>query len=837
MPEAQRTKNWFQFNKGIDSESSELTMQDGFSTDEANYELLQDGSRKRRRAMTQEEGGASMTISSHDPTAGSSQSYVWRSAGSDSTKNFIVHRIGDTLYFTTDEDGGSASLHSENIDLTTLRLEGLTNSLADEPVDFSQGRGVLFIAGKYIFPTAIKYDPGTNTFSTEIIEIQIRDYEGIDDGVSIDEQVESGLAGAATLSDLQTSFADHYYNLLCRGWNVTDILDYENTITGTARFPAKQQWWVDGYYRQYGASIAEEDGTWAFDEVKMNAAIFGGTDAPLGSMIINVFDDTVGFKEISLNPAGTYTEITGGNLSAAVAGDPQYWDVTVTDASHTFNVGDTINWKAKPIMFLSGIPAGIPVVLGETSTVTDVSAGVSWTFQIISRSSIGVAGDAIFSNCSYWGFDPVARSSGTGPLEVAPTAIEFHGGRLFYAGIEDPTWSDYIFFSQVVSNPLNYKRCHTDADPTSRNFNQPVPTDGGYLIVPHLGKVRKMLSMNNSLLIFTDQGVWEIQGKGTFFDPTAYNVRKITESECGSPYSPIVIEDICVYTGPKGVYAIQPDRYTRQLEAQNISDDRIRTFWNKIGPTYEPRIATVYDDAKKRLIFFQPGTANQFENGALLTDNVPAIGTTSVFWILDFRIMAWYKYEFNQNTSSGSILHGFALTGQDGNDGKRKFKCVVQDSPTTCIICDMDDTGYQDFDGNVVKAVAMSAYDNINNMSRRKQAPIITVFSKRTETGYTLVDGEYLPVNPSSTTMTAYWDWTDDTVTGKVGSSNEVYRKVRNFSPSGPADSDGYPVVVTRNKVRGRGRVLQLRFESSAEADEDSHLLGYSIEYKVSRRK
>jgi hypothetical protein len=82
--------------------------------------------------------------------------------------------------------------------------------------------------------------------------------------------------------------------------------------------------------------------------------------------------------------------------------------------------------------------------------------------------------------------------------------------------------------------------------------------------------------------------------------------------------------------------------------------------------------------------------------------------------------------------------------------------------------------------------------------------------------------------------MTANWDWTDDNVSGKVSSKNQVYRHVRAFQPAGAGPyEDGYPVVVTRNKVRGRGRVLQLRFEG--EATKDTHILGFSTNYKVAR--
>lgn len=838
MPQANATKNYYQFNRGINSESSELTLEDGYSVDEANYELLVDGSRKRRRGLTQEASGGTITTSTVNMSTNTVQHYVWRSAGGDPTSNFIVHKIGDELFFTPDSDGGSASVHATSIDLGTLSFGGL--SMATEAIDMTQGRGVLFISGKNIYPTAVVYDPVGDSFSTTPIEIQIRDYEGIDDGVAIDTQVESGQAGAAVIADIQSGFPDHYYNLLTRGWSADSIIDYENNITGTARYPAKQQWWAKGWKRvDATAGVELSDGTYQFDAAKLDAEIFGGSDAPTGSMILNVFDDTYGFKEVSLDSSGTFTSITGGNLAATDGASK--WTVRVTDASHTFSVSDEVNWKDKPTMAYPGVPARIPIIFSETSTITAVSAGVYWEFEIFDFNEAYGWTDtlATFSNCSYWGVDPVARSNGTGPLTTGPTAIEFHGGRLWYAGIQDSPWNDYIFFSQVVRSEDNYKRCHTDADPTAPNFNSPVITDGGFIILENIGTVKKLLSMENSLLIFSDQGVWEISSQGSFFDPTNYKIRKITTAECGSAYSPILVEGTCIYTGPKGIYLIAPDQYTRQLEATNISDPVIRSKWNAITDTYEPYVKTMYDDAQKRVYFFTPGNAN------LLSGTGDNISTTdlgsslfTVVWIFDLRVGAFYKYEFNSNVHANAVCGGFVLTGQDSANGKRKAKFLVNKSTTTFIVCDFDEDEYQDFDGNSPVCQVISPHFNVGTYARRIQAPIITVFQKRTETGYTESGNGYAPVNESSTTMQARWDWSDDTVTGKLGASSQVYRHTRGFAPSGTGDVDGYPVVVTRNKVRGRGRALQLVFKGSISASPfDSHILGFTVDYKVSRRK
>lgn len=862
--EAQREKNYFQFNRGINTEQSELLLEDGFSADEANYELLTDGSRRRRRGLRQEASGGTVTVNSFNPSTDTSQAFKWRNAGGEPDKNFIVHKVGSTLYFTDDSDGGSASVRTESFDLDDYRVNN-TGDVDILAADFSQGRGYLFVATELTYPLWITYDAANDTFNDGTIKVQIRDYQDIEDGIPLDQEPASGRAGAATAAQLASDFPDHRYNMLNRGWTDDRLVQYENDIVGNT-YPAKVHSLIQAYELVADRSVAastEMEGTYSWDATKLNAHPHTGSSAPKGSMLLSIFNDTVGFKEVTVDGTGTTVAYTTGAASYA-AGPPETltatdivysdpgtgtWTVTVAEAGHSVVLGQSIRWVSgltPDIIKTSGSWSYRAFTCPEIVTVSAVNAGTDWSFEVTGNGlDFSTGGYSIQTAPERYGYTPVARSSGNGPATTAPRAIEFHAGRLWFAGMPDTEFADYIFYSQVVQKERNYNRCHTEADPTGWNFNSPVITDGGFLIVPNIGNVKKLLSLQDSLLVFSDQGIWEVRGQGTFFDPSNYVIRKITDAECGSAYAPILVEGVCVYTSPKGVYMIAPDQYTRQLTATNISDDRIREQWLAITPTYEPYIKTVYDDADKRLYFLQPGTANMSTSHITYTvgddPSEAAIGQCSVVWIYDLRVGAWYKYTFNQNTQANAIIHAFSLTGQDNASGRKKLKFAVQKSATTFIVCDFSEssgTGFQDFDGNTVASFVLSHYEGLNAHAHRKQAPIVTVYSKRTTTGYTATGNGLSAVNPSSTTMTAYWDWTDDAISKKIGTAQEVYRDVRGFVPSGATDVDGYPVVVTRNKVRGRGRVLQLKFAASTDASgEDSHILGYTVNYKVSRRK
>jgi hypothetical protein len=98
--------------------------------------------------------------------------------------------------------------------------------------------------------------------------------------------------------------------------------------------------------------------------------------------------------------------------------------------------------------------------------------------------------------------------------------------------------------------------------------------------------------------------------------------------------------------------------------------------------------------------------------------------------------------------------------------------------------------------------------------ARNKTGMYLTTYSKRTETG---LDNEGLPVNPSSIKMQLRWDFTDDYAAGKWAVPVEVYRQPRAYlgTPGDITFEDGYPLVISKSKMRGRGKAVQFKFSSS----------------------
>ena len=122
----------------------------------------------------------------------------------------------------------------------------------------------------------------------------------------------------------------------------------------------------------------------------------------------------------------------------------------------------------------------------------------------------------------------------------------------------------------------------------------------------------------------------------------------------------------------------------------------------------------------------------------------------------------------------------------------------------------------------------ITGYDISGDMMRKKQAIYLKVFCKRTEDYYLSPTSLRFP---SSCKVQSQWQWNNSTAQGKWGITFQTYR-FTNPTPANPvagmAFDYGDTVIVTKNKLRGRGDALSLYFQS--EQGKDMKLLGWGLE-------
>ena len=84
--------------------------------------------------------------------------------------------------------------------------------------------------------------------------------------------------------------------------------------------------------------------------------------------------------------------------------------------------------------------------------------------------------------------------------------------------------------------------------------------------------------------------------------------------------------------------------------------------------------------------------------------------------------------------------------------------------------------------------------------------------------------------NVNSCKMTSKWDFATSSSTGKHTAKQEIYRlnSLRMDNAGDDEDAYGFEVIETKTKIRGHGKALVLRFESSP--GKDFELLGWGLD-------
>lgn len=449
-------------------------------------------------------------------------------------------------------------------------------------------------------------------------------------------------------------------------------------------------------------------------------------------------------------------------------------------------------------------------------------------------------------------------------------SVATFAGRVFYgnqsfqlSGGDDnsPNLNTLIFFSQVVDFPNKLGNCYQEADLTNEFDPLLVATDGGFISIPEMAGVLKMVPTKESLIIFSETGVWEIKGDEGGFRATSFQVVKLSNIGAVNAESIIEAEDKVFYWSDGGIYVIVQDQTSFVKAAQNLSERTIQTFYLSISNVGKDNATGFYDETAKKVRWLYNDTSSY--------DGVTERHKYNRELVFDLILTAFYTNTIGEISGDSPYAAGFIkvpnFTADSFEDpivvnsdpvvvngdpvvitkdvrgrgaASVKYLTVVPRSGLTTqyTFSSFVNGAFADWvteDSTGVDAAAFLETGNITfgESARQKQVPVIVVHCQRTETGFTDIGGgDFDATNPSSCLMTAKWDFTDNAIANKQSTQTEVYRLKRNFIVQDASDEFvyGYEVISTRNKLRGRGRSVRLRFDSSAA--NDLHLLGWSID-------
>ena len=246
-----------------------------------------DGSVRRRPGIDVEKGFAlnlvnGAVLGKGDLETLAFNTFLWESVANSGTLNIVVVQVGLILQFYTQFGAISSNLLGE-LDLTSHVVD-----LSEAPLqtmNFAAGLGQLFVVSQHIKPLRIEYDG--STFTVTELGITIRDFDGLDDGLLIDERPDR-------------LFKSHYYNLLNQGWTDENISEFAGLSTSTnlcahsgdvgGVVAASGKDWPSNSDIMTVGIVVDSGGNLNFDPAFIREDFLGNTPAPKGHFILDAFD-------------------------------------------------------------------------------------------------------------------------------------------------------------------------------------------------------------------------------------------------------------------------------------------------------------------------------------------------------------------------------------------------------------------------------------------------------------------------------------------------------------------------------------------------------------------
>ena len=437
------------------------------------------------------------------------------------------------------------------------------------------------------------------------------------------------------------------------------------------------------------------------------------------------------------------------------------------------------------------------------------------------------------------------REGLTAEVETARfRTVAAYAGRVFFAGLDSAKNSGKVYFSRLTERMADVGNCYQVYDPTSEIISDLLDTDGGVVNIPDAHNIRMLHVLGASLLVFAENGVWAVAGVDNVFRATEYAITKISDTGIVNEGSFTIGGGVPIWWSKTGIYAIKQEGSLAAPTAQNLTLQTIQSFWNSIDNEKKAQVIVEYDRINQKVYWFYPDNGESIDykyNNAL---------------VLDLNLQAFYPWRIEDQDGSTSYVVGLSyysglgstatetevVNGSDdivnGSDnvvatlyrdfllGDSEIKVLVRDGATGKLtFATFNGAYYLDWDEANYSSYVEAGYDFMGDMTTFKTAPYVTTYMRVTEDGYTYNGIGYDLINPSSCLMSVSWN-----LNKRTGTAREIY-KLKDVPVVDPEDLNNfnYPsdTVVTKSKVRGRGRSMKIRFDSSE--GKDFHLVGYEV--------
>ena len=758
------------FTRGIITEASPLTFPDNASLDELNININRDGSRQRRFGMAWAATATTYSVTPLSTSGEAVSSYTWKSAGNDGDTVIGVAQIGRVLkFYDLDSD-----TPDEVVATYTFNSTQIPSPKHQARFQFASAYGKLIVVANTTSVFVFKWT-GSSAALESTFSLNIRDRFGVADGLDVDEQPTT-----ASISD------DHRYNLYNQGWPTsTELgnLNYSGTSIGNVIGDPTTGNPVDFTYSSLGFWPSNADLFWAAKVTQLGS----GTAAV----------DNIG----TYNPL----ELQKNLFGTTQAGRGKY----VIDL---FNRGGS----RASVSGLGGLGADI------------TTGGIS------------------------------AVSSFAGRLWYGITEVSVTGG-----DTNTPNIGSMIFYSELSEDIRRWRNCHSRNDPTTEDYSDPLATDGGYISIPTLGQIYKMFPIGESMFILSSNGVWEVFGGDAGFSAQDQTVVQVTDVGPLSYDSIVAGENIIAYFAESGIYAITLDKTSLHGVAQNLTAETIQTLYDAIPLSERKKAVGNYDylnkqvtwlyneEAKESNFYYDRElvlhstkagfTKRKFTPVAHATNSGPYLcGYLSLRTTIPVSSLVPVTAGGVAVTASGiPVTIGTSAATQRTKSSTMYITAHNQLGADKIRIAGQTDFTFtdwpavEDIDGGFgtdAEAYLITGAITGNDTKINKALPYVHVRAKRTESDWYETGEGLTMVGESSILMSAQWDWTNDPLSGRWSRASQVYRLPRLIILN-PEHIFAFDVITTKNKVRGKGKAVSLKFAS--EPGKDLFLYGWGLEVAV----
>lgn len=761
--------------------------------------------------------------------------FRWTNAGGDGQSEVLVLQVGNTLYFFYTSVAGSSGtgissqLLTPTINFSIYLASGSSANPSLSECQYAAGNGYLFV----FHPNC---DPFYCTFSTsgsapaivsQSIIIQTRDFAGI--------YPEPGNPSVTFRPTTLTN--EHQYNLMNQGWTDSQVW---STTDNTSSFIS-----IQGTSAGFGTSGSPLPQSFTF-KVASGLTVVNGTQVNISwsAGITYLASGDGSYNTTAKGTAtGNVTAYTGTSLTIDVIAETQFnlgsgssgiqsigqptYSIQASNLISTIStwfsqVGNypsnsDIWFQYKDAGTISG-ENGVPT-FNPADTIGQVSLGfgqapqghyVTNEFNIDRTSISGVSGITPVTT--------VAR----------PKTGAFYAGRVWYAGVDGSipstgdisfyTWTEKVYFSQILTDTSEIGWCYQVNDPTDENLNELLPTDGGFIFIQGSGSIFKLFPIQNGVLVFAANGVWFITGgSGLGFTADDYTVTKISAVKSISGTSIVDVNGLPMFWNEEGIYRVatgQGDQVYKYggFIVEPLTVGTILSFYNDIPFDSRRYARGDYDPVSYVITWLyrstqEAGISNRYQFDSALSLNI-------------FN-RAFYPYTFANNSSN--YISGINYVNYPAGELIPQYKYLTQQGTSMTFSEENDDVSWLDWNDNIGTNYVSSFTTGykVHGHAMAKWNPIyLIVYSNDS------VSNEY--------SIQGIWDF----ATTNLGRTTNIQvisnpQSITFASGLTQAPPGGFGFTYRRHKIRGHGQALQLAFSSTQ--GEPFHIIGWAIPEEINQ--